>query len=174
MWNDKSDGYRYDTRPKPDRYRYKYEFLPVGTCTGTNFYLQLSNCSIWPELNPLSSLSCHPYPGTWLSFLSPRRKKKGRGDALPATLVSIARRRLLLGLLRTNDLQCWRLPVLLLPGGEPFSRRTQVCPFLGFASFAQGWYSAMLTCLSKAQALFLRPGYSATHPTTLMEQSSFP
>jgi hypothetical protein len=33
MWNDKPNEYL-----KPDRYIYGYEFLPVGMCTGTNFY----------------------------------------------------------------------------------------------------------------------------------------
>jgi hypothetical protein len=50
-----------DTRPKPDGYRYGYEFLPAGTGMGTNFYSQslywrMNNCSTWYKPNPLSSL----------------------------------------------------------------------------------------------------------------------
>jgi hypothetical protein len=38
-----------DTHPKSDGYAYGYEFLPAGTCTGTNFYPQ---ALYWPVVIP--------------------------------------------------------------------------------------------------------------------------
>jgi hypothetical protein len=86
MWNDKSDGYRYDTHLKPDQYGYEYEFLPVGTCTSINFYPQpiywrTSNCSIGPELNPLQSLSGNMTLVSLASQKKERSRRRASGDS---------------------------------------------------------------------------------------------
>jgi hypothetical protein len=54
-----------------------------------------------------------------LVSLASKKKRKAVTTHAPAS-----RRQLLLGLLWTNGLRRRRLPVLLLPGSEPFSRQT--------------------------------------------------
>jgi hypothetical protein len=61
-----------DTRLKPNGYVYGYEFLPVGTGTDINFYLQplcwrAGNCSTRPEPDPLPSL-CRSHPNSNLNI----------------------------------------------------------------------------------------------------------
>jgi hypothetical protein len=64
-----------DTRPKPDEYGYGYEFLPVGTGTGTNFYLQplywrAGNYSPQSKPDPLPSLNLWELKYKWIIYPS--------------------------------------------------------------------------------------------------------